>query len=165
MTTNLLTALLWVAALGSGLMAGVYFAFSTFIMRAFNNLEPAQATAAMNAINTTILRSLFMPLFFGSSIVSLLLVVLGLVRWGEPGATVTLLAGAIFLLGMFACTALFNVPLNNALATLEPNSSEALQLWPKYLKSWTSWNHLRTLSSLSSCGLCIWLLRVSGTAG
>jgi len=158
LTSMIVTTLLWTAALGSGLMAGVYFAFSTFIMRAFGTIEPAQAVAAMNAINTTILRSLFMPLFFGSSFVSLLLMIAGVVRWGEAGAGWVLLAGAIYLLGMFVCTAQFNVPLNNALAALEPNSAAASQLWSQYLRTWTNWNHLRTVSSLVTCIICVWLL-------
>jgi len=45
MTSSLLTALLWITALSSGLMAGVYFAFSGFIMKAFSNLEIAQSIA------------------------------------------------------------------------------------------------------------------------
>ena len=123
MTSPILTLILWTAALGSGLMAGIYFAFSTFIMRAFASLEPAQAVAAMNAINSGILRSLFMPLFFGTSLLSLALMVAGALKWGEPGAGWLLLAGFIYLLGMFLCTALFNVPLNNALAAVEPHSA------------------------------------------
>jgi hypothetical protein len=42
MSSTLVTILLWAAALSSGLMAGVYFAFSGFIMKAFGKIEPAQ---------------------------------------------------------------------------------------------------------------------------
>lgn len=156
--TTTVTTLLWISALGSGLMAGVYFAFSGFIMRAFGSLEPGQAIAAMNAINSTILRSLFVPLFFGSSIVAALLVAGAALNRDAAGSGWMLLAGALYLLGMFVCTAAFNVPLNNALAQTEPGSAAARDLWFKYLKTWTRWNHLRTLCSLATCGLCIWLL-------
>lgn len=158
MNSLIVTSLLWVMALSSGVMAGVYFTFSTFIMRAFGTLEAPQAVAAMNAINTVILRSLFMPLFFGSSIVSVALVVTAVMNWGETGAGMALLAGAIYFFGMFVCTVLFNVPLNNALGTLVPNSTDAFQLWIHYLKTWTNWNHLRTVSSFLTCSLCVWLL-------
>jgi uncharacterized membrane protein len=154
----IVTPLLWVVALSSGVMAGAYFTFSTFIMRAFGTLEPPQAVAAMNAINTVILRSLFMPLFFGSSIASVLLVVAAVMNWGEAGAGTALLAGAIYFFGMFVCTALFNVPLNNALGQLTPNNTDDFQLWTHYLKTWTNWNHLRMMSSLVTCTLCVWLL-------
>ena len=81
-----LTALAWIMALCAGLMAGTYLAFSGFIMRSFSTLDTARAIAAMNAINTTILKSSFMPLFFGSTIVALLMAIAGLWQWGEPGA-------------------------------------------------------------------------------
>lgn len=158
MTSSIVTALLWTAALSSGLIAGVYFAFSGFIMQAFGKLDTTQSVAAMNAINDTILRSLFMPLFFGSSITSVLLIIFAFVHWGESGTVLTLIAGAVYFVGMFVCTVLFNVPLNNALAKLDPNSADAHQVWSRYLITWTRWNHLRTVSSLVTCILCIWLL-------
>ena len=157
MTSLIVTILLWVTALSSGVMAGVYFTFSTFIMRAFGTLEAPLAVAAMNAINIVILRSLFMPLFFGSSVISVLLVVAAVMNWGESGAGMALLAGLLYFLGMFVCTVLFNVPLNNALGALAP-STDDFQLWTHYLKTWTNWNHLRTISSVLTCSLCVWLL-------
>ena len=158
MSSSLVTVLLWTAVLSSGLMAGIYFAFSVFIMQAFGKIDTAQSIAAMNAINKTILRSLFMPLFFGSSMVSVLLIIIALAQWDEAGAEMTLMAGAVYFVGMFVCTVLFNVPLNNSLAKLDPNSTEAYHTWSHYLKTWTNWNHLRTVSSLVACILCIWLL-------
>ena len=158
MSSILITVLLWAAALSSGLMAGVYFAFSVFIMKAFDKIETAQSVAAMNSINEIILRSLFMPVFFGSSIISFLLVVVAFVYWGEAGAGLALIAGMVYFVGMFACTVVFNVPLNNALARLGPDSDNAQQIWSHYLSTWAKWNHLRTVCSLITCALCIWLL-------
>jgi len=83
MSSTLVTLLLSAAALSSGLMAGVYYAFSGFIMKAFGTIETSQSVAAMNSINEVILRSSFMPVFYGSSIVSPLLVIVGLVYWSE----------------------------------------------------------------------------------
>lgn len=158
MSTLPITALLWAAALGSGLMAGVYFAFSAFIMKAFDTLETAHAVSAMNAINEVILRSLFMPLFFASTIISLLLGVAAFVYRDEAGAVLALIAGLVYFVGMFVCTVVFNVPLNNTLSNLDPVSGNAQQTWSHYLNKWTQWNHLRTVSSLVTCALCIWLL-------
>ena len=158
MSSPMITVLLWIAALSSGLMAGVYFAFSGFIMRAFSKIDTAQSISAMNAINETILRSWFMPLFFGSTIVSVLLIVATFVQWDKAGSELTLMAGAVYFVGMFVCTVLFNVPLNNSLARLDPNSTNAPQIWSHYLKTWTNWNHLRTISSLVTCILCVWFL-------
>ena len=157
-SSSIITALLWSAALSSGLIAGVYFAFSGFIMQAFDKLDATQSIAAMNSINKTILHSLFMQLFFGSSIISVLLIIVAFVQWNEAGTILILIAGAVYFIGMFVCTVLFNVPLNNTLARLDPNSTNAHQVWSLYLKTWTNWNHLRTVSSLVTCILCVWLL-------
>ena len=78
--------LLWFAAIGCGLLGGLFFAFSAFVMRALGSLTPAAGVAAMNAINREILRSLFMPLFWGTTLASLVLGAVGLWRWGEAGA-------------------------------------------------------------------------------
>ena len=154
----IVNTLLLTAAIGSGLIAGVYLAFSGFIMQAFGRIDAAHAIAAMNSINETILRSLFMPLFFGSSIISVFLIVVAFVQWREAGTELTLMAGAVYFFGMFVCTVLFNVPLNNSLAKLDKNSDNAHRVWSRYLKTWTNWNHLRTVSSLVTCIICIWLL-------
>lgn len=160
MSSSIVTALLWTAALSSGLIAGVYFAFSAFIMQAFGKIDTTHSISAMNAINETILRSLFMPLFFGSSIISLCLIFVALVYWGEAGTKLTLLAGAVYFIGMFISTVAFNVPLNNLLARTDPDSDNARQVWSHYINKWTKWNHLRTVSSLVTCVLCIWLLSI-----
>ena len=158
MSSSILTVLLWCAAISSGVIAGVYFAFSGFIMQAFGKLDTTQSIAAMNAINKIILRSLFMPIFFGSSIISMLLIFVAYSHWGEAGAELMLTAGTVYFVGMFICTVLFNVPLNDSLARLDTNSTNAHQAWSHYLKTWTNWNHLRTVSSLVTCILCILLL-------
>ena len=160
MSSSIVAVLLWTAALSSGLIAGVYFAFSAFIMQAFGKLETSQSVAAMNAINETILRSFFMPLFFGSTLVSVMLMIAALVHWNDAGSGWTLLAGVVYFMGMFVCTVVFNVPLNNLLAKLNEDSTHAGGVWSRYLKTWTQWNHLRTVSSLAASGLSIWLLTV-----
>jgi len=160
MSTLVVIVFLWAAALSSGVMAGVYLAFSSFIMRSFNQLDASQAVAAMNAINITIVRSVFMPVFFGSTIISICLIVTSIVYWDEVGAGVMLIAGVVYFMGMFVCTVLFNVPLNNFLATLKGDTDNFQQAWAEYYKVWTNWNHVRVISSLVTCITCIWLLSV-----
>jgi len=160
MSTSHVTMFLWAAALSSGVMAGVYLAFSGFIMRSFNQLGAAQAIAAMNAINITIVRSVFMPVFFASTIFSMCLIVASIVYWDEVGAGVMLIAGVVYLMGMFFCTVVFNVPLNNSLATFKGEAGSLQQVWDQYYKVWTGWNHVRVISSIVTCITCIWLLSV-----
>src|SRR5262245_12964846 len=137
MFDTVITILLWFSALGCGLIAGLYFAFSTFIMRALGRIGPGLGVLAMNTINSTILRSLFMPFFFGTTVVSLVLAVIALFHWGEPGSTAMFAGGVIYVVGMFVCTMRFNVPLNNALAAIDIGSTTAAAVWARYLKEWT----------------------------
>lgn len=51
MPDTIVTALLWFALVSCGLLAGLYFAFSGFIMTALRALERPAGIAAMNAIN------------------------------------------------------------------------------------------------------------------
>lgn len=150
----LITVLLWVAAIGCGLLAGLYFAFSTFIMTAFGRIDQAHGIAAMNAINSTIVGSLFLPLFLGTTLVSAVLAILALFRWSEPGAAAMLAGGLIYVAGMFVCTVLFNVPLNDELARVDPEHADA-SVWSRYLKDWTFWNHVRTVASTTATALFI----------
>jgi uncharacterized membrane protein len=155
MTQLFLTGTLWFGAIGCGLLAGIYFAFSAFIMAALERTGPAHGIPAMNSINSTILRSWFMPFFYGTTLASLILAVSSLVRSGEPGARAALAGGLIYFAGMFLCTIVFNVPLNNALAAVDPASEAAPPVWARFLKEWTFWNHVRTISSAAAGALYI----------
>jgi uncharacterized membrane protein len=149
-----ITTLLWFNAIGCGLLGGLFFAFSTFIMTALGRIASASGIAAMNAINEAILRSLFMPLFWGTTVASALLVVLATVCWGEAGAMAMLVGGVVYLLGMFVCTVAIEVPLNNRLKA-DAAKETASATWQRYLVRWTRWNHLRTISCAVACALFI----------
>jgi uncharacterized membrane protein len=150
------------AAICAGLMAGIYFAFSAFIMRAFDQLGAASAAAAMNSINRVILRSWFMPLFFGSTLICAALAVVALVETELGGRWLLFAGGATYVVGMFACTVLFNVPLNDRLARAGNERGARADYWPQYLQRWTRWNHLRGASSLAAMVLLMYYLVING---
>jgi uncharacterized membrane protein len=154
MLQMLVTGLLWFSAIGCGLLAGLYFAFSAFIMTALGRIGQAAGVAAMNAINVAIVQSLFLPIFLATT-ASAALAVIALFRWGEPGAMAMAAGGVLYVLGMFGVTMIFNVPLNDALAAADPASHEAASLWSRFLTDWTLWNHVRTVSSTAACALFI----------
>jgi uncharacterized membrane protein len=151
--TRIVTIVLWFSALGCGLLGGLYFAFSAFIMTAFAQIEQAAGIAAMNAINSTILRSLFMPFFFGTTLAGLVLAGVAVFRWGEPGSAYMLAGGVVHVLGMFIVTMVFNVPLNNSLAAVDAATPPAAPIWAQYLRDWTFWNHVRTIACIVAAGL------------
>ena len=102
----------------------------------------------MQSINLTAINPVFMAVLFGSTAVCLLLAVYSLVSWPQQAAFYLLLGSVLYLVGCFLTTALFNVPLNNALARVDPRSMDGARLWARYLTSWPAWNHVRTLSSI-----------------
>ena len=155
MRQHLVTILLWFSAIGCGLLAGVYFAFSTFVMTALGRIDQAAGISAMNAINTVIVQWLFMPFFLGTTLTSLVLAVMQLFRWNEAGSAAVIAGGLIYVIGMFAVTMFFNVPLNDALAATAPASSDAKLLWERYLADWTWWNHVRTITSTLASALFV----------
>ncbi|MCC8980210.1 DUF1772 domain-containing protein [Bradyrhizobium acaciae] len=153
---NILTSgLLWFSALGCGLLAGLYFAFSAFVMTALGRIDQAAGISAMNAISVDIVRSLFMPVFLGTTLSCAALVVLGALRWQEPGAIAMICGGVLYVVGMFIVTVVFNVPLNDQLAAVDPASAAAAPVWARYLTDWTIWNHVRTIASLAATTLFI----------
>jgi uncharacterized membrane protein len=110
MLQMLMTGLLWFSAVGCGLLAGLYFAFSSFIMTALGRIGQAAGIAAMNAINVAIVQSLFLPVFLATTASSAALAVIALLRWGQPGAMAMAAGGVLYVLGMFVVTMIFNVP-------------------------------------------------------
>ena len=83
---------------------------------------------------------------------------LGLAAWtviSPDGRTtaLVLLGGALYLVGAIGVTIVCNVPLNNRLAKLHPQSTGAASYWDEYLTQWTAWNHLRTLAALAAAAL------------
>lgn len=146
-------ALTLATALGCALMAGVFFAFSTFVMRALARLPPAQGIAAMQSVNVAAIRPAFMTLFLGTAAACLFLAVSSALTWRRPGAVYLLLGSLLYLVGGFLVTIVFNVPRNDALAAVDPASAAGARLWQCYVTGWTAWNHVRTVACLAAAAL------------
>lgn len=155
MLNELLIVATLAAALGCGLVGGIFFAFSAFIMRALERLPPANGAAAMQSIDVTIIRAWFLAPFFGTALLCLALAVVGLLEWGEPEALYLLLGGLLYPVGTIGVTMVCNVPRNNALAAVAPESPEGTAVWARYLPAWTMWNTVRTVAALAAAVLFI----------
>ena len=147
---GLLFTITLVAALGCGLMAGLFFAFSVSVMKALARLPSAEGIAAMQSINVAIINPVFLAAFFGTAAACVLIMIVSLLRWHDPGAVYLLIGGAFYLVGTFLVTLVFNVPKNNALASVAPTDPEGASLWIDYLSKWTAWNHVRAAASLAA---------------
>ena len=147
---GLLFTVTLVAALGCGLMAGLFFAFSVSVMKALARLPSAEGIAAMQAINVAIINLVFLATFFGTAAACVLVMIASLLRWHDPGAVYLLIGCALYLVGTFLVTLVFNVPKNNALASVAPADPEGAGLWTDYLSKWTAWNHVRAAAALAA---------------
>lgn len=138
------------ALLGSALIAGVFFAFSSFVMGALARLPAAEGIAAMQSINVVVLNRSFLGTFVGTAVVSLVVAGLAVAGWGNPGAP-WFLAGALsYIGGTFLVTGLGNVPLNDRLAAVSAPDPAAVPLWEHYLERWTRLNTLRTVAAATA---------------
>lgn len=155
MTERILTVVTFAAALGAGLIGGVFFAFSSFVMGALARLPAPQGIAAMQSINIVVINPLFLGTMFGTGAASIGLIAAGLLRWQVPGAAYLLAGGVVYVAGCILVTMLANVPRNNALAAWDPHAAEATVLWGNFVPAWTTWNHVRTVASLAAAALFI----------
>ena len=140
-------------ALGSGLVAGVFFAFSTFVMDALARLPAAEGIAAMQSINRAAITPLFMAVLLGTAVAALGLVAWSLATWGERRSAWVLAGGALYVAGAILPTLARNVPLNDALATVDPGGAEAARRWAAYVSDWTTSNHVRGIAALAAAAL------------
>jgi uncharacterized membrane protein len=150
MSDGVLFVLILVEALGGGLMAGVFFAFSAFVMKAVARLPPAQGIAAMQSINVAAITPAFMGALFGTAALCVVIVVASLSRWRERGSFWLLVGSLLYFVSAIGVTMAFNVPRNNALAAAGPDSAGGDRLWVRYVASWTAWNHVRTAACLAA---------------
>ncbi|ESZ75018.1 MULTISPECIES: DUF1772 domain-containing protein [unclassified Mesorhizobium] len=147
---KLLPTLTIIAAIGSGVVGGVFFAFSNFIMAALARLPVPQGIAAMNSINITVITPTFMTALFGTGLLCLVLIAAVLMGWSQSGSYWLLAGAVIYLIGNPIVTMVFNVPLNDALAAVDPASANGAAVWANHLNQWVMWNHIRTITAIVS---------------
>ena len=148
-----ISVLTFVAVLGCGLVSGIFLAFSNFVMKALASVAPASGIASMQSINVMVLNRWFFAVFFGTAACCLVLVVASLLHWQRPGAACLLVASLLYFVGTVLVTIICNVPLNDSLSAVAPTSADAAPTWSNYLKTWTVWNHVRTVAALAAAAL------------
>ncbi|KOX12800.1 hypothetical protein ADK67_45095 [Saccharothrix sp. NRRL B-16348] len=126
-----------IAALGCGMMAGVFFAFSAMVMPGLRRAEPAVGLAAMRAINLAVVNPAFIGVFLGTAVV-------GVVAAFE-GDPLAWAGAALYGLGGIVLTGAFHIPRNDQL-----ERRGTTEYWTRYLREWVPMNHLRALLSLAA---------------
>lgn len=146
---QLTTALAIAALLGSGVIGGVFFAFSSFIMKSLARLPSSQGIAAMQSINVVVLNRSFLGIFMVTTAIALLLIVLLIAQWSTDASPLLFTGAVLYFVGTFVVTMAGNVPLNNRLAAAAPDENAVL-LWEHYLERWTQLNSLRTTAAIAA---------------
>ena len=136
-------------AIASGLVGGVFFAFSNFVMAALGARPDREGIAAMQAINVTVLNPLFMLLLFAPVVACAGLAIAALGDLGEAHAPWLLAGALLYVLGCAGVTIALNVPLNEQLLRQAPDDPAAAAVWRRYLSRWTAYNTLRTVAALA----------------
>ena len=150
------------ASLGTGLMAGLFFAFSSFVMQGLSRLPVEQGMSAMQHINAAATNALFGLAFFGTAVACAVIIVATFTHASSSAAHALLLAASVlYLLGVIGVTVAFNVPLNNALASTA--ASQAAEYWPRYVDAWLGWNHVRTVLATAALACFGWGMYRLGT--
>ncbi|SER97231.1 Uncharacterized membrane protein [Lentzea xinjiangensis] len=122
-----------ITAAATGLMAGIFAAFSVAVMPGLADLPPDGARGAMRRINVRIQNPVFLLLFAGTAVLCGVEVFQGRIA-----------GGLLYVVGCFLLTMVVNVPMNNRLERTDD------AYWPEYLRKWTLWNHVRGLACLAS---------------
>lgn len=147
---------------GGGVVTGLLFAFSNFVMQALDDLPHEQGMFAMQRINEKIINPIFLTMFFGTPLLCLGIVITTVTELNASGYILLLVGALGYLIGPFGITMLFNVPLNNRLANVAP--SDAPEAWPNYRKTWQRWNHVRTYIGIFSVTMLAFGLAVKNGA-
>ncbi len=157
--------LLQLSILAYALIGGVFLAFSDFIMRSLAHTGGVGGVEAMRVINREVFRWVFMALFLGMAAVSVFILIYSALNLAGGPGTLILLGALVYLVGCFAVTVVFNVPMNEALAGMDLSAAATRDYWTgTYLPRWTTWNTVRTIACALAAGLMlfgvIWLTKV-----
>lgn len=139
--------LVLLTAWGSAITGGIFYAFSSFVMAALARIPANAGISAMQSINITVINGTFFAVFFGTALLCLAIIALGLMGFGSLSKW-TMIGAGIYLIGTIGVTMILNVPLNDQLAVMDANAAASAAVWIAYVRDWTLWNHVRTVAAL-----------------
>jgi len=162
MTSTWFIVVCEISVIACGVVSGVFLTFSDFVMRSLDRAETAAGVEVMQVINREVFRSLFMFLLLGMSALSPLMIGYAYFHVAGSASALIMTGGAVYFIGVFVVSLVFNVPMNNRLDAKEFCGAEAATYWRNnYLPRWTLWNYVRAIASAASaiCFLiaCVWL--------
>ncbi|MFE1166512.1 DUF1772 domain-containing protein [Nocardiopsis sp. NPDC058789] len=139
------------AAVLTGLFAGLFLSFSMAVMPGLARAGDRAMIEAMQGVNTAILNPLFALVFVGAPVAAVGTTVL----YASSGSLAPLVwsgAGAVLLLVAVVVTFVVNVPRNNALdrAGAAGRLQDPGAVRAAFEPVWVRWNHVRSLASVAA---------------
>ncbi len=156
MTTSWIVNACVALGLSTALVAGVFLAFSDFVMRGLVSAEPAGGIESMQQLNRTVFRSVFLTTFLALVPATLAMAGYAWFQLSGPAQTLIIAGAVIYLLAVFVVTVVGNVPMNQRLDVMTHTSAEARRYWVVYGRVWTRWNHVRTVGSALAAACFLW---------
>ncbi len=141
------------AATATGLMAGLFFAFSVSVNPGLARLENTAYLQSMQHINRAILNPVFLLCFMGAVV---LLLASAWMHYSKPvpaGFWLTLCAALVYIVGVLGVTMAGNVPLNNALDTFDiahATADKLQQMRDQFEGPWSKYHMVRTWACVVS---------------
>jgi uncharacterized membrane protein len=146
------------ATLTTGLVAGVFYAYSVSVDPGLAAQSDASYIATMQEINERIQNPLFFASFIGAVLFLLAALAIHLPRLRSGRFLLISLACLLYIGGGFLLTAFINVPMNDQLATVDLDAPARVlsQAREAYEDPWNFWNGVRTVFSTLAFVSLIW---------
>jgi uncharacterized membrane protein len=149
------------ATLTTGLVAGVFYAYSVSVNLGLAAQPDASYVATMQAINERIENPLFFLTFFGAALFPLAALAAHYRRPRSGRFWLVALACVLYIGGSFLLTTFVSVPMNNQLAAVDPEAPARVLAAARdaYEGPWDLWNSVRAVLSvlafLALTGACL----------
>lgn len=137
----------------NGAIFGFFYAWVCSTMWGLDALVPEVAIRAMQGMNGSVRNAVFAPAFFGTGPVLLASAAMAFGLAARRAAGLMSVAGVIYIGGAMVPTLLVNVPMNEALALVDPGRGDAAEVWQAYSGRWQDWNMARAVAS--GLALCL----------
>ena len=144
--------LLVAAGVLTGLLAGLFYAFSVSVNGALGKLTDIEYVRAMRSINRVILNPLFLASFFGPVLLLPLLIIFFNNGFGSTYSLLLLGAAVLYIGGTFGTTIAGNVPLNEALERFNPQGASEKEISEARARFEKPWNRLNTFRMYMAIG-------------
>lgn len=142
--------ILIITTLLTGLMAGLFYAFSFSVVLGLGKLPDAEYIRAFQHINIEIQNPVFLSCFMGILLLLPLSTYMHYTKPATPQFWLLLAATLVYFIGVFGVTIAGNIPLNNAIDAFKLDGASAGSISAQrtaFEHKWNSLNMVRTIAS------------------